>query len=96
MSPSQNKGRHVNYSTPPNKYPTEGKTMAVIAVMRGKPKDGYHHHCSNTHYKQKLVLLDSDSDGDLVFVNKNKPMLLPYLKRLIPQSWNTSYGIFLL
>ncbi len=24
--------------------------MAVIAVMRGKPKDGYHRHRSNKHY----------------------------------------------
>ncbi len=31
---------------------------------------------------------------DLVFVNKDKPMLLPYLKGLVPQSWNTSNGIF--
>jgi hypothetical protein len=27
-------------------------------------------------------------------VNKDKPMLLPYLKRLVPQSWNTLTGIF--
>ena len=40
------------------------------------------------------VLLDSGSDGDLVFVNKDKPMLLPYSKVLVPQSWNTSNGIF--
>jgi hypothetical protein len=40
------------------------------------------------------VLLDSGSDGDLVFVNKDKPMLLPFSKRLVPQSWNTSNGIF--
>ncbi len=64
--------------------------------MRGKPKDGYHCNHSNKHYKQKLVrvLLDSCSDGDLVFVSKVKPMLLPYLKRLFPKSWNTSNGIF--
>jgi hypothetical protein len=64
--------------------------------MRGKPKDGYHHHCSNKHYKQKLVqvLLDSGSDGNLVFVNKDKPMLLPSSKMLVPQSWNTSNGMF--
>jgi hypothetical protein len=56
----------------------------------------YHCHCSNKHYKQKLVqaLLDSDSDGNLVFVNKDKPMLLPSLKRLVTQSWNTLNGIF--
>ncbi len=28
------------------------------------------------------VLLDNSSDGGLVFVNKGKPMLLPYSKRL--------------
>jgi hypothetical protein len=39
-------------------------------------------------------LLDSGSDGDLIFVNKDKPMLLPYSKRLVPQSWNTLNGIF--
>ncbi len=41
----------MNHST----HPPEGKTIAVAAVMRGKPKDGYHHHHSNKHYKQTLV-----------------------------------------
>jgi hypothetical protein len=95
-SPSQNKGIHVNYSTPPNKDPPEGKSMAVIAVMRSKPKDGYHRRRSIKHYKQKLVrgLLDSGSDSNLIFVNKDKPMLFPYLKKLVPHSWNTLNGIF--
>jgi hypothetical protein len=64
--------------------------------MRGRPKHGHHCQCSNKHYKQKLVwvLLDSGSDGDLVFVDKDKPMLLHSLKRLVPQSWNTSNGMF--
>jgi hypothetical protein len=88
-------GIHVNYSTPNCIDPPEGKTMAVIAVMRGKPKDGYHRHCSNKHYTQKLVwvLLDSGSDADLVFVSKDKPTLLPNSKRLVPQLWNTLNGI---
>jgi hypothetical protein len=95
-SSSQNERLHVNYSTPTNKDLPEGKPTAVIAVMRGKPKDGYHHHHSNKHYKQKLVqvLLDSGSDKDLVFASKDKPMRLLYSKRLVPQSWNTSNGIF--
>ncbi len=38
------------------------------------------------------VLLDSGSDGNLVFINKDKPMLLPSPKRLVPQLWNTEYG----
>ena len=73
-----------------------GKTTAVKAVLRGKPKDGYHRHRINKHYKRTLVrvLLDSGSDGDLVFVSKDKPMLLPYLKKPVPQSWDTSNGIF--
>jgi hypothetical protein len=64
--------------------------------MRGNMKHGYHRHCSNKHYKKKImwVLLDSGSDRGLVFVNKDKPILLPYSKRLVPQLWNTSNGIF--
>jgi hypothetical protein len=79
-----------------NKDLPEVKTTAIVAVMRGKPRNGHHRQCSNKHYKQKLVqvLLHSGSDGDLVFVDKNKPMLLPSSKRLVPQSWNTSNGMF--
>jgi hypothetical protein len=40
------------------------------------------------------VLVDSGFDGDLVFVDKDKPMLLPSSKRLVPQSWNTLNGVF--
>ncbi len=75
MSPSQNKEIHSNYSILPKKDPPEGKTTSIIAVMRGKPKDGYHRHRSSKHYKQKYVqvLLDSGSDGNLVFINKINP-----------------------
>ncbi len=95
-SSSQNKEIHSNHSILPKKDPPEGKTTAIIAVMRGKPKDGCYRHRSNKHYKQKLVrvLLDSGFDNDLVFVNKDKPMLLPSSKRLVPQLWNTSNGMF--
>ncbi len=95
-SPSQSEDVHNNNSTPTDSNPLEGKTTALIAVMRRNPKDGYTHLCSNKHCKQKIVrvLLDSGSDGNLIFVNKDKPMLLPYSKRLVPQSWNTLNGIF--
>jgi hypothetical protein len=78
MSSSQKKEIHSNHNILPKKDPPEGKTTAIIAVMRGNPKDGYHCHFSNKHYKQKLVrvLLDSGSDGNLIFVNKDKPMPL--------------------
>jgi hypothetical protein len=71
-------------------------TTAVVAVMRASLKDGYTHQRSIKNCKQNIVgvLLDSCSNGDFIFVNKDKPILLPYLKRLVPQSWNTSNGIF--
>ncbi len=40
------------------------------------------------------VLLDSGSDGNLIFIDKDKLMLLPSLKRLVPQLWNTLNGMF--
>ncbi len=95
-SSSQSQELHVNHSTPTASNPPEGSTTAVVAVMRGNPKDGYTRQSSNKHFNQKIVrvLLDSGSNGDLIFVNKDKPMLLPYLKRLVPQSWNILNGIF--
>jgi hypothetical protein len=83
-------------STLLNKDPPEGKTTAMAAVMRGRPKHGRHRQGSNKHYKQKLVrvLLDSGSDSNQVFVDKDKPVLLPSSKRLVPQLWNTLNGMF--
>jgi hypothetical protein len=68
-SSSQKEGKLKKKSILPNKDPPEGKTTAVVAVMRGRPKHSHHHQRSNKHYKQKLVrvLLDSGSDGNLVF-----------------------------
>ena len=64
--------------------------------MRGKPRHANHRQRSNKHYKQKLVrvLLDSGSDGNLIFVNKDKPMLLLSSKWLVPHLWNNSNGMF--
>jgi hypothetical protein len=97
MTSSSQKGKLLKEnSITPNKDPPEGRTTAIVAVMRGRPKHGHHRQCSNKHCKQKLVqvLLDSGSDSDLVFVDKDKPMLLPSSKRLVPQSWNTLNGRF--
>ncbi len=86
-SSSKTKGILRKKSTLLNKDPPEGKTTAAAAVMRGRPRLSCHHQDSNKHYKQKLVriLLDSGSDGDLVIVDKDKPVLLPSSKRLVPQ-----------
>ena len=37
----------VSNSIPEKNNPLEGKTTATVAVMRGKPKEGYHRHGSN-------------------------------------------------
>ncbi len=96
MSSSQKEGILKKKSTLPNKDPPEGKTTAIVAVMRGRSKHSHHRQRSNKHCKQKLVrvLLDSGSDGDLDFVDKDKHMLLASSKRLVPQSWNTLNGMF--
>lgn len=46
--------------------------------------------------KPKLirVLLDSGSDGDLMFHKKGTPKCFPYSARLVPKSWHTSNGTF--
>jgi hypothetical protein len=95
-SSSQKRKLLKKNSITPNKDPPEGRTTTIVAVMRGRPKHSHHRQCSNKHYKQKLVwvLLDSGYDGDLIFVDKDKPMLLPSSKKLVPQSWNTLNGRF--
>jgi hypothetical protein len=95
-SPSQSENVHDKNSTPTASNPPEGNTTAVIAVMGVNLNNGYTCQHSNKYCKQRIVrvLLDSGSDGDLIFVSKDKPMLLPYLNRLVLQLWNTSNGIF--
>ncbi len=95
-SSSQKEGILEKHSILPRKDPPEGRTTAIVAVMRGKPKHGHHRQRSNKHYKQKLVWvwLDSGSEGDLIFVDKDKPMLILFSKRLVLQSWNTLNGMF--
>ena len=46
--------------------------------------------------KPKLirVLLDSGSDGDLMFHKKGTPKCFPYSARLVPKSWCTLNGTF--
>jgi hypothetical protein len=95
-SSSQKEGILKKNNILPKNDPPEGKTTAIVAVMWGRPKQSHHRQRSIKHYKQNLVrvLLDSGSDGDLVFVDKDKPMLLPSSKKLLPQLWNTLNGMF--
>ena len=80
----------------------EGGVTAVVAkaryhrVTENQAKQKFKHsarsHTSNTIIK---VLLDSGSDGDLMFHEKGTPMHFPYLTRQVPNSWHTSNGSFL-
>ena len=67
---------------------------AVVAMARIGTVP--HHKGSNKAAKGKLirVLLDSGSDGDLLFHEKGKPKQFPYLTRQVPCSWHTSNGVF--
>jgi hypothetical protein len=67
---------------------------AVVAVAKYGPV--HHHKSSKKAAKEKLirVLLDSGSDGDLLFHEKGRPKHFPYLTRQVPCSWHTSNGVF--
>ncbi len=55
MTSSYQKGKLLKKNSfTPNKDPPEGKTTAIVAVMRGRPKHSHHRQLSNKHYKQKI------------------------------------------
>ena len=77
---------------------------AIVAVLEAGPElspkcktgKGYIKTSSIKLLKQKVirVLLNSGSDGDLMFHEKGTTKSYPYLTRQIPKSWITSNGIF--
>ncbi len=68
--------------------------MAVVAMA--KYGQAHHHKSSKKVTKGKLirVLLDSGSDGDLLFHQKGKPKHFPYLTRQVLCTWHMSNGVF--
>ena len=69
--------------------------MTAVVAMTNYSR-ARHHKSSTQATKEKLirVLLDSGSDGDLLFHQKGKPKHFPYLTRQVPCSWHTSNGVF--
>jgi hypothetical protein len=49
-SSRQNEGICVTYYNPPTEDLSKSQTIAIIGMMRGYSKDGYHRGCSNKHY----------------------------------------------
>jgi hypothetical protein len=84
------------------KNETEGRVTAVVAKARYQQATENQsqqklEHSARSRPSNKVikVLLDSGSDGDLMFHEKGTPMHFPYLTRQVPNSWHTSNGSFL-
>jgi hypothetical protein len=54
----------------PNKDPPEGKTTAIVAVMRGRLKHSHHRQRSNKHYKRKWEVCHNNAYPEIVFFIK--------------------------
>ncbi len=55
--------------------------------MRNQPK---------VKNKTIRVLLNSESSGDLLFIKKGSSKRISIAKRVVPQSWGTSNGTFII
>ena len=66
---------------------------AVLAVMTAG-RSGRRSSKKVSVKKTIRVLLDSGSDGDLLFHKKGTAKQFPYLARQVPKTWHTSNGDF--
>jgi hypothetical protein len=80
----------------------EGRFTAVVAkaryqrVTKNQAKQKFKHPARSRPSNAVIkVLLDSGSDGDLMFHEKGTPMHFPYLTRQVPNSWHLSNRSFL-
>ncbi len=80
---------------------SEGRVTAVVAKVKYEATESQARrksehpgrHCTSDNIIK--VLLDSGSDGDLMFHEKGAPMHFPYLTRQVPLSWHMSNGSYL-
>ena len=66
-------------------------------MQAGTDHDKAVHRPSNKKVPRKKiikVLLDSGSDGDLLFHKKGAAKHFPYSTRQVPKPWRTSNGVF--
>ena len=99
MSDPELSGALLNSVSHSFKIEQEGRVTAVVAKVK-------YQQATENHAKQKVehsarcrpsneviqVLLDSGSDGDLMFHEKGTSMHFPYLARQVPNYWCTSNG----
>jgi hypothetical protein len=77
--------------SPPSEQILKPGVTAVLAVMTA----GWSGRRSSKKVSVKKtirVLLDSGSDGDLLFHKKGAAKQFPYLARQVPKTWHTSNG----
>ena len=76
--------------------PSSKQDLGVTAVMAVMTAEKKNHRSNKKVPLKKLVrvLLDSGSDGDLLFHKKGAAKQFPYLTRQVPKSWCTSNGNF--
>ncbi len=84
------------FSEQQNDSPCSDKEQGVTAVMAVMTANDKSRHSNKKSQVKKLyrVLLDTGSDGDLLFHKKGTEKQFPYLTRQVPKSWRTSNGIF--
>ena len=99
LSDPELSGAHLNSVNCSFKNAQEGRVTAVVAKARYKkvtenqaPQRIERSARSRPSNEVIQVLLDSGSDGDLMFHEKGTPMHFPYLARQVPNSWHTSNG----
>ena len=69
------------------------KSRRIITATLAIPQLRAHNESSKTKKVWK-VLFDSGSDGDIAFIRKSEKASIDMHKRLHPQQWKTSNGIF--
>jgi hypothetical protein len=89
---SSNPNHNKTEQSPPSNE--KGKVTAVVAVARYSQAQPHKSSKKATKAKLSRVLLDSGSDGDLLFHEKGTPKHFSYLTRQVPCSWHTSNGVF--
>ena len=80
---------------------SQNGVTAIVAVRKAGPKFRTRNNYPKPSNKKKVlkkiirILLDSGSDGDLIFLyEKGTSKCFPYLIRQVPKSWCTSNGTF--
>ncbi len=103
MSDPKLSGAHLNSVSSSFNNKQEGRVTAMVAKVKyqqvndNQTKQRVEHSarcCPSNEVIQ--VLLESVSDGDLMFHEKGTPMHFPYLARQVLNSWHTSNGSFLI